>query len=125
MCPFCFFRLNSFCRTLAEEEPDVTSVAIRPGMVDTDVTFLHIHTLSFILLFYIQMQRLLRTTGATHLQEKDYQLFVRVHAEGKLVDPDDCGHVIASLSLQATKNLSGQFISWDSNECKPYREDKV
>ena len=24
-------------RTLAEEEPDVTSVAVRPGMVDTDV----------------------------------------------------------------------------------------
>lgn len=59
------------------------------------------------------------------MQTKDHQLFVQAHAEGKLVDPDDCGHVIASLSLQSTKNLSGQFISWDSDDCKPYRKDKV
>ncbi|KAG6893458.1 hypothetical protein C0992_009878, partial [Termitomyces sp. T32_za158] len=28
--------MNSLCRTLAEEEPTVISVALRPGMVDTD-----------------------------------------------------------------------------------------
>ena len=27
-----------FTRTLAEEEPDIVSVAIRPGMVDTEVS---------------------------------------------------------------------------------------
>lgn len=33
-------------RTLAEEEPDVTSVAVRPGMVNTDVNIdLHFHLL--------------------------------------------------------------------------------
>lgn len=33
-------------RTLAEEEPDVTSVAVRPGMVDTNVNLdLHFHPL--------------------------------------------------------------------------------
>lgn len=26
-----------FCRTLAEEEPDIASIAVRPGMVDTEV----------------------------------------------------------------------------------------
>jgi NAD(P)-dependent dehydrogenase (short-subunit alcohol dehydrogenase family) len=29
--------LNSLCRTVANEEPDVTFVALRPGMVDTSV----------------------------------------------------------------------------------------
>lgn len=29
--------LNSLCRTLSEEEPTVTSIALRPGVVDTPV----------------------------------------------------------------------------------------
>jgi hypothetical protein len=57
--------------------------------------------------------------------DKDYNAFVQSHADGKLVNPEDCGHVIASLSLQASKNLSGQFVSWDSEECKAYRRDHV
>ena len=31
--------LENLCRTLGQEEPDVTSVAVRPGMVDTNVIF--------------------------------------------------------------------------------------
>ena len=69
-----------------------------------------------------QMQDVIRTTGAAYMSERDYNVFVKTHADGKLVDPEDCGHVIASLSLQASKNLSGQFISWDSEECKAYRK---
>lgn len=29
--------LNSLCRTAANEEPDVTFLAVRPGVVDTDM----------------------------------------------------------------------------------------
>lgn len=71
------------------------------------------------------MQGLVRSTGATYMSERDYDLFVKTHADGKLVNPEDCGHVIASLSLQASKNLTGQFVSWDSVECKAYRKDDV
>ncbi|KAF8165276.1 hypothetical protein B0H34DRAFT_780231 [Crassisporium funariophilum] len=96
--------MNSLCRTLAEEEPEITCVALRPGMVDTN------------------MQRTLRTIGGAHMNDHEHKFFVQAHTEGKLVKPEDCGHVIAALSLQASKSLSGQFVSWDSEECKAYRK---
>ncbi|KAI0081735.1 short-chain dehydrogenase [Panus rudis PR-1116 ss-1] len=95
--------MNSLCRTLAQEEPDVISVALRPGMVDTN------------------MQALIRDRGVSSLTEKDYQKFSLAHAEGKLVKPEDSGHVIAALVLKAPKSLSGQFVSWDSEDCKEFR----
>ncbi|KAJ7498838.1 hypothetical protein FB451DRAFT_1203190 [Mycena latifolia] len=95
--------MNSLCRTLAEEEPDVTSIALRPGMVQTD------------------MQALLRQTGAAHMTAQDHNKFVVAHAEGYLLKPEDPGHVIAALALHAAKSLSGQFVSWDSDECADYR----
>ncbi|PPQ94033.1 hypothetical protein CVT25_009881 [Psilocybe cyanescens] len=84
--------------TLAEEEPDVACVAVRPGMVDTG------------------MQSTLRAFGGSHMNDKDHKAFIQVYDEGRLVKPQDCGHVIAALSLQAPKTLSGQFVSWDSEE---------
>ncbi|KAJ7665545.1 hypothetical protein B0H17DRAFT_1090898 [Mycena rosella] len=95
--------MNSLCRTLAEEEPDVTSVALRPGMVHTN------------------MQAALRETGAAHMTAKDHQSFVSAHTDGRLLKPEDPGHVIASLALNATKSMSGQFVSWDAAECTNYR----
>ena len=71
------------------------------------------------------MQNSIRTSGAAYMYEKDYNLFVQTHADGKLVSPEDCGYAIASLSLQASKSLSGQFVSWDSEECKAHRKDHV
>ncbi|TCD68187.1 hypothetical protein EIP91_011358 [Steccherinum ochraceum] len=97
--------LNSLCRTIAEEEPQVTFVALRPGKVDTP------------------MQAVLRTEGAGRMEDKDHQDFVQTHEQGKLLKPEDPGHVIASLALNATKDLTGQFVSWDSDTCKPYRKD--
>jgi len=71
------------------------------------------------------MQVLVRSNGAASMDETDHQAFVRAYAEGKLVKPEDCGHVIAALSLRASKHLSGQFVSWDSDDCKAYRKDQV
>ncbi|KAF8663476.1 hypothetical protein AX16_001044 [Volvariella volvacea WC 439] len=65
--------MNSLSRTLAFEEPDVISVALRPGMVDTD------------------MQRRLRETGEQYMTEERYQFFVNTHASGNLVKPEDVG----------------------------------
>jgi len=52
----------------------------------------------------------------------EHERFLRAHADGKLVRPEDCGRVIAGLALDAPKGLSGSFISWDSEECKPFRQ---
>ncbi|KAJ6515815.1 hypothetical protein C8R45DRAFT_219468 [Mycena sanguinolenta] len=95
--------MNSLCRTLAEEEPSVISVALRPGMVQTD------------------MQAALRQAGAQHMKPEEHQKFVAAHTGGKLLKPEDPGHVISSLALHAAKSMSGQFLSWDSQECAEYR----
>jgi len=95
--------MNSLCRTLAQEEPDVVCIALRPGMVDTP------------------MQALLRSLGPEHMRGEDLQRFTAAHEGGKLVKPEDSGHVIASLSLNAPKSLSGQFVPWDGPECEEFR----
>ncbi|KLO18014.1 short-chain dehydrogenase [Schizopora paradoxa] len=95
--------MNSLCRTLAQEEPEVVCVALRPGMVDTP------------------MQALLRSLGPDNMRADDLQRFTSAYEGGKLVKPEDSGHVIASLSLNAPKSLSGQFVPWDGPECKDFR----
>ncbi|KAF8591596.1 NAD(P)-binding protein [Ramaria rubella] len=95
--------MNSLCRTLANEEPDITCIALRPGMVDTD------------------MQRDLRSYGAKHMFEHEHVRFVEAHSNGKLVKPTDSGHVIAALAVKATHDLSGKFLAWNSEELQSYR----
>jgi hypothetical protein len=78
---------------------------------------------NFPLIFNVQMQTTLRAVGAFSMTEASYELFVKAHAEGKLVKPEECGHVIAALALRAPKSFSGQFVSWDSAECAPFRKE--
>lgn len=94
--------MNSLARTLATEEKDITTVALRPGAVDTD------------------MQATVRSSG-DKMHPTDLKSFTDMHGNGKLVNPDDVGYVIASLSLSAPKALSGQFVSWDSEDCREHR----
>ncbi|KAI0638152.1 short-chain dehydrogenase [Trametes polyzona] len=95
--------MNSLCRTLAQEEPDVTSVALRPGMVDTP------------------MQALIRSRGPSTMEAGVLKKFADAYEQGQLVKPEDAGHVIAALSLKAPKSLSGQFVNWNGDECKEFR----
>ncbi|KAG8903065.1 hypothetical protein FRB99_003771, partial [Tulasnella sp. 403] len=95
---------NSLVRTLANEEPDITIVALRPGAVDTE------------------MQANLRAKGKAHMKPEEMERFVTMHEGGKLVKPQDCGHVIAALAVSATKDLSGKFVSWDEPSLAPYRQ---
>ena len=67
------------------------------------------------------MQVTLRDIGESRMTEKDYKRFMQAHVDGKLVKPEDCGHVIAALAVRAPKVLSGQFVSWDSTECEDFR----
>ena len=74
------------------EEPDVTSISIRPGVVDT------------------QMQRDVREKHSKTMQEADNVKFHTLHKEGKLLKPEQPGHVMARLVLDAPKPLSGKFL---------------
>ncbi|KZS98052.1 NAD(P)-binding protein [Sistotremastrum niveocremeum HHB9708] len=95
--------MNSLARTFANEEPDIVSVAVRPGAVDTD------------------MQGVLRATGPGAMNPTDISRFIQMHEAGTLVKPEDTGYVIASLALKAPKSLSGAFVSWDKEECEEFR----
>lgn len=71
------------------------------------------------------MQAHIRQNGGSLMLEKDHQIFKDVYSSGKLVNPEDAGHVVAALALQAPKDFSGRFVSWDSEECKDFRKPET
>ncbi len=95
--------LNSLARHVAVEEPDITAVAVSPGRVDTD------------------MQKELREKG-TEMAKGDYEIFKSDFEEGKLVKPEQSGGVIARLSVDAKRELSGRYFKWDASELAEYRQ---
>lgn len=97
--------LNHLALTLGVEEPDVTTISIRPGIVDTE------------------MQRAIREEHNKAMSATDQQKFHGLHEEGKLVRPEQPGGVIANLALAGEKALSGKFLSWDDASLKGYRTD--
>ncbi|SCZ91932.1 BZ3500_MvSof-1268-A1-R1_Chr5-3g08228 [Microbotryum saponariae] len=94
--------MNSLARTLGNEEPNISTLAVRPGVVDTE------------------MQTSLRATGEQHMSAKDFSKFTGLHERGELVPPEKPGAVLAGLAIKATKEWSGNFVSWDAEEMKEY-----
>lgn len=77
--------------TLAAEEPDVTTVAVRPGVIDTD------------------MQKEVRG-HADVMDAKDAAKFKNLHEDGKTLKPEQPGNVLARLAVGADQELSGKFL---------------
>lgn len=86
--------VNHLAMTLKNEEPDVTTVSIRPGVVDT------------------AMQGDIRDKYLQNMDEKDQEKFVSAKRDGKLLPAEKPGHVIAELALRAPQELSGQFLRY-------------
>ncbi|KAI4259763.1 MAG: hypothetical protein LQ352_000569 [Teloschistes flavicans] len=97
--------MNHLNLTLAAEEPSVTCVSIRPGVVDT------------------QMQQNIRDVHSVSMDEKDVIKFRTAHEEGKLVKPEQPGHVIAKLAVSAPRILSGQFLDWAAPELAEFQSE--
>jgi NAD(P)-dependent dehydrogenase (short-subunit alcohol dehydrogenase family) len=93
--------LNHLNMTIAKEEQDIVTVAIRPGMVDT------------------QMQEDLRSYHTETLGPKEAERFIEAHKQGKLLRPEQPGYVIAKLILGATRDLSGKFMTYVYKEESP------
>jgi len=89
--------LNQVTATLALEEPDVTALAVAPGIIDTE------------------MQALIRSAGKGHMSEADYARFVGHYERGELRPPEVPGRALAVLALHAPHEWSGAFISWDED----------
>ena len=87
--------LNHLCMTIGVEEPDITTLSIGPGVVDTE------------------MQRELREVHSSLMTKQDADRFHTLHKEGGLLKPEQPGHVMARLVLDPPKNLSGQFLRYD------------
>jgi NAD(P)-dependent dehydrogenase (short-subunit alcohol dehydrogenase family) len=89
--------LNQFNAVLAVEEPSVTAVALRPGVVDTE------------------MQAVIRRDGGKGMDAGMHGRFLNYHDSGELLPPEKPGRAIAWLALYAPPELSGKFISWDDS----------
>jgi NAD(P)-dependent dehydrogenase (short-subunit alcohol dehydrogenase family) len=87
--------VNHFTRAIASEEPDVTAIAFRPGVVDT------------------AMQATIRAKGQEGMPPEDYERFVRYYQEGELLPPEVPGCALAVLALYAPHEWSGEFVPWD------------
>ncbi len=87
--------LNHLTRILAREEPQVTTIAFRPGIVDTD------------------MQRFIREHGAGIMPAEEYARFVRYDREGRLRPPAEIAERVLALALHAPPAWSGEFIAFD------------
>jgi len=90
--------LNMLTAVLAEEEPAIVALAVRPGVVDT------------------AMQVALREQGRAAMEPKAYQRFIDAYAQGALLPPERPGRALAALALHAPLAWSGRFISWDDSE---------
>ncbi|KAI8337941.1 hypothetical protein BC941DRAFT_424111 [Chlamydoabsidia padenii] len=98
--------MNHLGMTLAAEEPDITTLSIRPGVVDTG------------------MQQLIRDKGQEAMKD-DHGKFVELHRDGKLLSAEDPAHVIVTLAINPPQDRSGQFLSWDDPALSAYRRPEA
>ncbi|KAI9721064.1 MAG: hypothetical protein M1812_002545 [Candelaria pacifica] len=96
--------MNHLALTLAAEEPDVTSVALRPGVVDT------------------QMQNNVRELHHKTMAKKDAEKFASLKKEGSLLRPEQPGNVMARLALEAPSEISGSFLSWNDSSLAEFQD---
>ena len=87
--------LNQFSRVLAAEEPDLTVIAVRPGVVDT------------------RMQELLRSEGPVKMPPEQAAFYRDLKTAGRLEPPQVPARAIAWLALHAPREWSGDFMSYD------------
>ncbi len=90
--------LNHFTRVLAEEEPSITTIAFRPGVVDTS------------------MQEQIRREGMRGMPPEVHARFLRYHEEGELLPPAVPACSLATLALYAPAEWSGAFLSWNDEK---------
>ena len=87
--------LVQFTRVLAAEEPSLTVLALRPGMVDTE------------------MHALIRREGPKAMSSEQVAYYQSLKTEGELEPPSVPARSLAWLSLHAPRDWSGQFLNYD------------
>ncbi len=87
--------LNQLNSVLAKEEPRVTCVSVRPGVVDT------------------AMQEKIREKGPGIMPPDEIAYYLSIKEKGTLEAPEVPGRAVAWLALAAPKAFSGRFMSYD------------
>jgi len=87
--------LTHLTRILALEEPHLTVVAVRPGVVDT------------------HMQAVIRRDDAAAMPPEQFEGYRSLAAEGRLLPPAVPARTIAWLALAAPPVYSGEFLDHD------------
>jgi NAD(P)-dependent dehydrogenase (short-subunit alcohol dehydrogenase family) len=87
--------LNHFTRVLSAEEPRLTVMAVRPGVVDS------------------QMQATIRREGPDVMTGEQVKYYRNLKESGELEAPEVPGRAIAWLALHGSQEFSGQFLDYD------------
>ncbi len=87
--------LNHFTRVLAAEEPQLTVMSMRPGVVDT------------------RMQEAIRRDGPDVMTADQMAYYQNLKLHGELEPPEVPGRSIAWLALHGPPEFSGQFLDYD------------
>ncbi|CAG8948707.1 hypothetical protein HYFRA_00001828 [Hymenoscyphus fraxineus] len=95
--------LHHLVMTLKNEEPDIVSISVRPGVVDTD------------------MQKEVRSHAQT-MDPNDVSKFKSLYETGKLLRPEQPGNVIAKLAVGAGKELGGLLLGWNDKELSEFQD---
>jgi NAD(P)-dependent dehydrogenase (short-subunit alcohol dehydrogenase family) len=90
--------LNHFTAVLAAEEPDITSLAVSPGVMDTE------------------MQAFLRREGPKVMPKATATYYQDIQTQGLLESPEIPGRSIAWLALRAPHDMTGKFLNYDDPE---------
>ena len=86
--------LNHLVAVLAAEEPTITALAFRPGIVDTD------------------MQADIRRQGAGVMPPDLHAKFLAYQREGRLQPPEVVARPLIALALHAPRAWSGRFVAY-------------
>ncbi len=87
--------INKITQVLASEEPAISVIALKPGIVDTD------------------MQATIREKGRGHMAEQNYRWLSGLYEQKRMVPPEKPGLAIACLALAMPHEWSGEIIQWD------------
>lgn len=90
--------LNHLVQDLAAEERDVTTVSVKPGVVDTD------------------MQRAIREEHGHNMDPEQLQRFTEKHRNGELNKPDVVAGAIGRIALEIEKEYNGSVMDWQDHD---------
>lgn len=102
--------VNMFAKVLSMEETDIQTIALRPGVVDTD------------------MQEIIRKQMKNGFTKEDCEKFNNYEKNKELKDPKEPASVIFNLSIpenEFPKELNGEFVSIDDEKLAKFKTFKT